>query len=91
MDPLGAERGGVLGVGWGVDDVDGEARVSGEDNVDGFGAVVAVVVLGGGRGVELEDVVDVAELGLDDALGEHGEEFGFVLDDPACIGQNGYK
>jgi hypothetical protein len=42
-------------------------------------------VLRGGRGVELEDVVDVAELGLDDALGEHGEEFGFVLDNPVCV------
>jgi hypothetical protein len=58
--------------------------------VNGVGAVVAVVVLRGGRGVELEDVVDVAQFCLDDALGEHGEEFGFVLDDPACNGQIGY-
>jgi hypothetical protein len=71
-------------VGGGVDDddVDGEARVAGEDDVDGVRAVVAVVVLGRGRGVELEDVLDVDELGIDDVLGEHGEKLGIILDDP---------
>ena len=72
----------MVGGGINNDDVDGEARVSIEDGVDGVGVVVAVVVLGRGRGVELEDVLDVEELGLDDVLGEHGEKQGVFLDDP---------
>ena len=83
LDSLGAEPGGVIGGGIN-DDVHGEARVSIEDDVDGVGAVVAVVVLGWGRWVEPEDVLDVEELGLDDVLGEHGEKLGVVLDDPVA-------
>ena len=82
LDSLGAEPEGVVGGGVDDDDVGGEARVSGEDDVDGVRAVVAVVVLGGGRWVELEDVLDVEELGIDDVLGEHGEKQGVFLDDP---------
>lgn len=71
-----------MGGGVDDDDVNGEARVAGEDDVDGVGVVVCVVVLGRGRWVELEDVLDVEELGLDDVLGEHGEKHGVFLDDP---------
>lgn len=85
LDSLGAEPGGVIGGGIN-DDVHGEARVAGEDDVDGVRAVVAVVVLGRGRWVELEDVLDVEELGIDDVLGEHGEKLGIILDDPVvCV------
>jgi hypothetical protein len=82
LDSLGAEPEGVVGGGVDDDDVHGEARVAGEDDVDGVGVVVCVVVLVRGRGVELEDVLDVEELGLDDVLGEHGEKQGVFLDDP---------
>ena len=85
LDSLGTEPGGV--VGGGINDyVDGEARVSIEDDVDGVGVVVAVVVLGWGRWVEPEDVLDVEELGLNDVLCEHGEKLGIILDDPVvCV------